>query len=166
MPAQFQSKVRIADSRAERRSYVQVEHGKLRAMQGPEVFVIAPFNRELEPVLEVVRRAAEDVGYKVVRLDDMAPGALFTSFVLDRIRQADVIVADLTRQSSSVMYELGYAHALRKPTILLLNSKSDGSELPVDLAGFRYFLYDPADLGQLALRMKSEIQKTALRRSA
>jgi hypothetical protein len=135
-------------------------------MQAPEVFVIAPFNRESEPVLQVVRRAAQELGYRVARLDDMAPGALFTSFVLDRIRQADVIVADLTRQSSNVMYELGFAHALRKPTILLLNAKSDGSELPADLAGFRYFLYDPANLGQLEDRMKSEIQKTALRRSA
>lgn len=135
-------------------------------MQAPEVFVIAPFNRELDPVLNAVRRAAEDIGYEVVRPGDMAPGALLTSFVLERIRRADVIVADLTRQSSSVMYELGFAHALRKPTILLLNSKSEDSELPVDLAGFQYFFYDPADLGRFEDRMKSEIKRTALRRSA
>ena len=55
------------------------------------------------------------------------------------------------------MYELGFAHALRKPTILLIDFKSSDSQLPADLAGFEYFSYDRSDLRRLALRLKIEM---------
>jgi len=135
-------------------------------MQTPEVFVIAPFDRELEPVLEAVRRAALEAGLTVRRFDEITPGALLTSSILDRIRHADLIIADVSRQSSNVMYELGFAHALRKPTILLLNIKSENSRLPADLAGLRYFLYDPTNLHQLTDRVTSEIKAVTMSRSA
>jgi nucleoside 2-deoxyribosyltransferase len=64
------------------------------------------------------------------------------------------------------MYELGFAHALRKPTILLASTKSDDSKLPADLTGFRYLLYDPANLRMLTELVGSEIKEVALRRSA
>jgi len=135
-------------------------------VQPPEVFVIAPFDRELQPVLEVVHRAAREAGFTVARLDQLPPGALFTSSILDRIRQADLIVADVSGQNPNVMYELGFAHALRKPTILLASTKSDDSKLPADLAGFRYLPYDPANLRVLTERVRSEIKEVALPRSA
>ena len=71
---------------------------------------------------------------------------MITSLILDRIRQADLIVAEVSRQDSDVMYELGFAHAFRKPTILLIDFNSGESKLPADLAGFEYFSYDRADL--------------------
>ncbi len=135
-------------------------------MQKPEVFVIAPYDRELWPVLEAVNWAAREAGYTVERFDQMPPGALFTSFILERIRRADLIVADVSQHNPNVMYELGFAHALRKPTILLASTKSDDSKLPADLAGFRYLLYDPANLRVLTELVGSEIKEVALRRSA
>ncbi|MFN0168357.1 MAG: nucleoside 2-deoxyribosyltransferase [Bryobacteraceae bacterium] len=135
-------------------------------MQTPEVFVIAPTTRELQPVLEAVQRAAVEAGFTIARFDQHPPGAMVTSRILDRIRQADLIIADVSRQNSNVMYELGFAHALRKPTILLLNIKSGDSKLPADLAGFAYFPYDPADLGRLALRLGLEMKAVTMQRSA
>lgn len=135
-------------------------------MPTQEVFVIAPSDRELQPVVEAVYRAALDSGFASARLDQMPPGALFTSFILERIRHADLIVADVSRQNPNVMYELGFAHALRKPTILLASTKSDDSKLPADLAGLRYLPYDPANLSVLTQRVRSEIKEVALRRSA
>jgi nucleoside 2-deoxyribosyltransferase len=38
-----------------------------------------------------------------------------------------------------VFYELGYAHALRKPTILLADSSKD---LPFDVRGYRCIFYE------------------------
>ena len=135
-------------------------------MQAPEVFLIAPFDRELQPILEAVHRAAGEAGFTTARFDQYPPGAMFTSLILDRIRQADLIIADVSRQNSNVMYELGFAHALRKPTILLLNTKSSDSKLPADLAGFEYFPYDPADLRRLTLRLGLEMKAVTMQRSA
>jgi nucleoside 2-deoxyribosyltransferase len=104
-------------------------------MQQPEVFVIAPLTSEWVPVLETVRRAVEEAGLKPVGVDTFPPGARLTTSILDRIRQADLIIADISRQNPNVLYELGFAHAFGKPTILLFDLKSD-SGMPSTLQGF------------------------------
>ena len=42
--------------------------------------------------------------------------------------------------NANVFYELGYAHALNKPTILLANRLTE--ELPFDISGYRVIFYD------------------------
>ena len=74
-----------------------------------------------------------------------------TLSILDGIREADLIIADVSHQNPNVLYEMGFAHALRKPTILLFDIKS-GSSLPSDLAGLQYITYDPANFRGLADR--------------
>jgi nucleoside 2-deoxyribosyltransferase len=66
----------------------------------------------------------------------------------DAIREADLIVADVSRKNPNVLYELGYAHALRKPTLLLLSTDETG-EMPFDLAGYQMVIYDPQNLRSL-----------------
>src|SRR5213594_4460914 len=104
-------------------------------MPPPQVFVIAPFDPEGRRVQESVQRAVEEAGFRVVQYGGaIRPGAELTSNILDSIRQADLIIADVSHQNPNVLYEVGFAHALRKPTILLFNIKSDYN-LPSDLAG-------------------------------
>jgi nucleoside 2-deoxyribosyltransferase len=97
--------------------------------------------------------------------DSFRPGAELTSNILDNIRQADFIIADVSRQNPNVLYEVGFAHALRKPTILLFNIKSDYN-LPSDLAGLQYIAYDLVNLSGLADRVKSETKALTMQRSA
>jgi nucleoside 2-deoxyribosyltransferase len=135
-------------------------------MQSPAVFVIAPFDPEGRRVRDIVRSALQETGLKVVQYNEaIRPGAELTLTIFDAIRDADLIIADMGRQNSNVFYELGFAHALRKPTILLVNIKS-GSGLPSELAGLQYILYDPANLGRLAEQVKAETKAFAMRRSA
>ncbi|MGI8991723.1 MAG: nucleoside 2-deoxyribosyltransferase [Bryobacteraceae bacterium] len=135
-------------------------------MQPPQVFVIAPFNPEGRSVQDTVRRAVEEAGFGVVQhRDEFRPGAEMTSNILDGIRQADLVIADVSRQNPNVLYEVGFAHALRKPTILLFNIKSDYN-LPTDLAGLQYIAYDLVNLPGLADRVKSETKALTLERSA
>ena len=47
------------------------------------------------------------------------------------------------------MYELGFAHGAKRPTILLT---SNTSALPFDLAGVRTLIYDPSASGLRALQ--------------
>jgi nucleoside 2-deoxyribosyltransferase len=135
-------------------------------MQPPQVFVIAPFDPDGRRVQDAVVRAVEEAGFRVVQYRDaIRPGAEMTSSILDSIRQADLIVADVSHQNPNVLYEVGFAHALRKPTILLFNINSNYN-LPSDLAGLQYITYDLVNLRGLADRVKSETKALTLQRSA
>ena len=110
--------------------------------------VIAPFDAAGARVLDAVRSALEHIGVEVFRLDNIAAGALWANAITDAVRSSDFLVVDVTRQNPNVFYELGFAHALRKPTILLVSSEATGA-LPSDLAGFQYIVYEPQNLRSL-----------------
>jgi len=84
--------------------------------------------------------------------------------ILESIREADLIIADVSHQNPNVLYETGFAHALRKPTILLFDVKS-GSRLPSDLDGLQYITYDRANIRGLADRLKEETRAVAAPRA-
>ncbi|MGH2556405.1 MAG: hypothetical protein ACRDHO_11885, partial [Actinomycetota bacterium] len=58
------------------------------------------------------------------------------------IRQATVLVAQLTSKNPNVFYELGLAHALRKPVVLVSSNEDD---VPFDLRHIRVILYEQTD---------------------
>ena len=130
-------------------------------MQPLQVFIITPFDRDGQRVQNAVRGAIEEAGFRVVQHSDaFRPGAELTLSILDSIREADLIIADVNHQNPNVLFEMGFAHALRKPTILLVDIKS-GSSLPSDLAGLLYITYDPANIRGLADRVKAETRAVA-----
>lgn len=49
------------------------------------------------------------------------------------------MIAEITSPNQNVFYELGYAHALNKPTILLARR---GKELPFDIRSYRVIFYE------------------------
>jgi len=115
--------------------------------------VIAPFDAAGRRVLDAVRRALEEIEIEVFRLDNIAAGALWANAITDAVRSCDLLVVDVTRQNPNVFYELGFAHAMRKPTILIASSEATGS-LPSDLAGFPYIVYEPGNLRGLVDRVQ------------
>ncbi len=88
---------------------------------------------------EVIQNQAEAAGFKVVRIDEKAgPGVIFRD-IQRELEQAEIVIAEITPANPNVFYELGYAHALGKPTILLARR---GAELPFDIQSFRVVFYD------------------------
>jgi hypothetical protein len=79
-------------------------------------------------------------------------GAVWANDITQAIQEADLIVVDVSQKNPNVLYELGFAHGLRKPT-LLLQRVDAGSEIPVDLAGYQIVFYDPKDLTSLRRRI-------------
>jgi hypothetical protein len=133
----------------------------LKSMHPPQVFIIAPFDPDGQRLQNTVRNAIEEAGFRVARRNDaVRPGAELASSILDGIREADLIIADVSRPNPNVFYEMGFAHALGKPTFLLFDIRS-GSSLPSDLAGLEYITYDPANFRGLA-----DLVQTVTRASA
>ena len=74
-----------------------------------------------------------------VRIDEKSgPGVIFQDMQRE-ISQSDIVIAEITPANPRVFYELGYARALGKPTILLAQR---GGKLPFDIASYRVVFYD------------------------
>jgi hypothetical protein len=104
----------------------------------PQVFVAMQFGQRFDtPYQEVISPGASALGLDVIRIDELA-GIIFED-IKRQIAEAKIVIAEITAPNQNVFYELGYAHALNKPTILLAQR---GKELPFDIRSYRVIFYD------------------------
>ena len=128
---------------------VKVLGDRSRHLEPPTALLLFPFGSEHDDVRSFVAEKLKREGVRVLQLDEMLqPGAIWANAIADAIRRADFVVVDITNANPNITYELGYAHALRKPTIILGASDAIPS-VPSDLAGFQVLTYDRHDLGPL-----------------
>lgn len=115
----------------------------------PKLFVAMPFSEQLKPLYdEVINPRATAEGFEVVRIDEVSrPGIIFKD-IQNEIADASVVVGEISEANGNVLYELGYAHALNKPTILLARR---GQKLPFDISSYRVIFYDDSIAGKPAL---------------
>lgn len=130
----------------------------------PTCFVIMQFTEEYNTLYkEVIRPVCEAHGYKVVRGDDFYTNGQILEDVTNTIRSASLIIADVTPDNANVFYEVGFAHAINKPTILLSEKKR--GRLPFDISGFRTLFYDNTISGKSAIEGRLRLHLEALRPS-
>jgi hypothetical protein len=107
----------------------------------PICFVVMQFSSEFNELFsEVIRPTCEEFGYNVIRADDYYGNGLIIEDITRSIREASVVIADVTPNNPNVFYEVGFAHGIGKPTILLSDRKRE--TLPFDISGFRTLFYD------------------------
>jgi hypothetical protein len=110
------------------------------ATEKPICFVIMQFTDEYNSLYaDVIRPTCQDYGYKVIRADDSYTSGSIIDDITRSIRESTIIIADITPNNPNVFYEVGFAHGINKPTILLSDRKR---ELPFDVSGFRTLFYD------------------------
>ncbi|MEJ2148110.1 MAG: hypothetical protein P8Z40_01380 [Chloroflexota bacterium] len=95
----------------------------------PRVYVLMPFGDEFNQIysnliLPALGRCEVD------RAGDLTVQHNALGYIIQSVADADLVVADLTGLHPFVLYELGIAHALAKPSILLTQHVD---ELPFDL---------------------------------
>jgi hypothetical protein len=74
------------------------------------------------------------------------------------IESADAIVADLTNADANVMYELGFAHALKKPVLPIIQRDSTG--IPSDLQGYLFYTYNKGMDPGLSITVRQLLERT------
>ncbi|MDO9328846.1 MAG: hypothetical protein Q7U27_08960 [Pseudomonas sp.] len=108
------------------------------------IFVLTPFHDDLLDEFLVAKKVGQSVGFNVLRGDERATSGDIFPQILRHIIEARIIIANISGRNPNVFYELGIAHALDKPVILLANSKS---EIPFDISSKRIIFYSSnADL--------------------
>jgi hypothetical protein len=87
----------------------------------------------------IYRPAVETAGLECRRADDLYRPSTIVSDIWTYTKHAKVILADLTEKNPNVLYELGLAHALAKPVVIVTASMDD---IPFDLRALRIIQYD------------------------
>jgi len=111
---------------------------------GDTCFVMMPFAPPLgDYYSKIYEVAIKKAGLNPVRADNEIFG---TGKIVDQIwsgiTSAKVLVAELTSRNPNVFYELGLAHALKKPVVLVSSNEDD---VPFDLQHIRVIYYNVHD---------------------
>lgn len=116
---------------------VKIEHGDT-------CFVMMPFADPVGGYYKAIYEPAiARAGLRAVRADDeiFATGKIIDQ-IWSGITAAKVLVAELTGRNPNVFYELGLAHAVNKPVVLISSNQDD---VPFDLQHIRVIYYDMRD---------------------
>ena len=122
--------------------------------------VIAPL--DAQRLRGTIGRVLRELEIEVVEPEALATDISYTT--VRAIDSSDFVVADVSRQNPNVMYELGFAHALRKPTLLVLDQESKG--IPSDLAGSQFLVYHSANLSAFRDRLRDAVKQTVHKKGA
>lgn len=118
-----------------------------------------PFSAGFDAVYAALRTAAEAVGKKCNRADDIWNHDAIIQDVVSLICKSSVVICDLTGKNANVFYEAGIAHSLGKDVILITQSAED---VPFDLHHLRYIQYLNNGEGLRRLTEKVTDRLTAL----
>jgi len=107
-------------------------------VQNDLVALMMPFDSSFDSVQEALKKAANGLGLRCKRADDIYDNRSIIQDVVDLIGQARVVICDLTGKNANVFYEAGISHATGKEVILITHSEGD---VPFDIRHRRYITY-------------------------
>jgi hypothetical protein len=102
------------------------------------VSVMMPFDLTFTPVYQAIQAAADAVGLRCRRADDIWENPSIIQDVVALIDRSRIVVCDCTGRNPNVFYEAGIAHTLGREVILVTQN---GQDVPFDLRHLRYVPY-------------------------
>lgn len=106
-----------------------------------QVFVLTPFSDVETETFAIIRHALVGAGLSVFRGDEKTRSDVF-SHIVKSMLESRVVIANLNGRNPNVMYELGIAHALDKPVVMVAEMSGDLEDIPFDLRAKSIVLYD------------------------
>lgn len=121
----------------------------------PLVFVIMSFDEKYYPIFNLIQAIAGTRGVDAERADEEKNVIKkIRPRIFSKIKDADLIIAEISAQSPNVLYEVGWAHAMGKPTLLVAEKDA---VIPFDINDYLVFKYDP-EMSPTSLRKQFEIE--------
>jgi hypothetical protein len=112
----------------------------------PKAFVVMQFSSPYNELYDdVIKKICEDFDLTVVRADETFSPGLIIADIVKQIIDCRLIIAEISPSNPNVFYEVGYAHAMNKPTILIAEM---GTKLPFDVSPFRTLFYENTIAGK------------------
>lgn len=130
-------------------------------------FVIMPFATEFDDVYQSIRAGVEgsvpSESITCQRLDEIKGAGRITDDLLRELQESVVCVADVTGCRPNVMWEVGYAMALKKPILVVTQELR---ELPFDIKDLRTIGYNRQSLVQTLQKPLADAFRDTLGRYA
>ncbi len=120
----------------------------------PKCFVVMQYGEPYDSLYSEVIKPILLKKLDVYRADEIYKPGIILQDIIKGIIESEIIVAEITPPNPNVFYELGYAHALNKTTILLAERNKD---LPFDIKGYRCIFYNDTIKG------KTEVENELLK---
>lgn len=115
----------------------------------PKAFVVMQFSSPFNELYQdVIKPICDEFKLKVLRADETYGPGLIIADITKEIAESRVVIAEVSPLNSNVYYEVGYAHALNKPTILIAEKSV---KLPFDVSPFRTLFYENSIAGKRIL---------------
>lgn len=101
--------------------YTELRSKLLEEIKGKYTFFICPLeNEEVNHNYEyVIKPTILRYHFSIEKADEISTTGTLTDSILEAITRSRFVVADLTDERPNCYYEVGYAHALGKPVIIL-----------------------------------------------
>ncbi len=106
--------------------YKELQKRLLETIGDKYAFFICPFgNAEVDHNYEfVIKPTVQQYQFTIQRADEISHTREITEIILSSIARSKFVIADLTDVRPNCYYEVGYAHALRKPFIILAKANT------------------------------------------
>ncbi|NPV41943.1 MAG: hypothetical protein HPY72_11460 [Anaerolineae bacterium] len=121
-----------------------------------QTFIAMPFDPTLDFVFKSIQEASKLAGFVSVRADEIFQHGVIVDQIYEKIQKSDCVVGVLTGKNPNVYYELGIAHGLSKP-LILLHPKSNMTELPFDIRHNRVITYEPEQIDRIISLIQAQL---------
>lgn len=129
------------------RSDITIDHFEVSSKQAKAFVVMQLTSPYTEIYNDVIRRICNECEVEVVKADEIYGPGLIISDIEKQIIESNFVIAEITPANPNVYYEVGFAHAFKKPTILIAD-KEIVNQLPFDVSPFRVLLYENTIAGK------------------
>jgi hypothetical protein len=102
-------------------------------------FVLTPFNEKYNSQYSVIKQVVTDLGFRCSRGDDSNLSSNILGHIVQQITKSRIVIANISGRNPNVFYELGIAHALGKPVLIVSESLAD---IPFDINSSRILAFE------------------------
>lgn len=111
----------------------------VKKVDSKSVFVLMPFEERFQTIYyNVLKPVVEALGYSISKADENLSIGTVIEQIQKSIKDALLVIADVSGKNPNVFYELGYAHGLEQNVLIVTTNKND---VPFDISHIRYFQY-------------------------
>jgi hypothetical protein len=124
------------------------------SLRPKHVFFACPFKEPFDSIYaDHIKPVCVKLGLSIERADEIYSDQPIIEDIWEAVNSCHVMLADVTGRNPNVMYEIGMAHTVGKPVIIMSQSTDD---IPFDLKHYRCILYSYTPRGGKALEVTLE----------
>lgn len=111
--------------------------------------------RNSDFLLQSIIKPALESDFEIQRSDLISSTNKITDEIIGGLTNSELVIVDLSTHNPNVFYELGYRHALERPTITMINKDEN---TPFDVSAYRTIYY--SELYADVVNAKDQLKET------